>query len=235
MFPLKDDVPSSSFPGVTLALIIGNVLVFLLQMSLGPYRIEAFFHDYGFVPARFLADGPNSGLLPAGAFTLLSSMFLHGGLFHLFANMWMLWIFGDNVEDRLGHGRYLFFYLLCGIAAALAQFWSAPLSRVPMIGASGAISGVVGAYFLLYPRARVLTFIPVFIFFYLVEVPAYVFIGFWFLMQFLQGVIFQVGTTGDPGQGGVAWWAHVGGFLAGVVLLQFFLRRGRGGKGQVWW
>lgn len=233
MFPLKDDVPSSRFPSVTIGIIAVNALLFLLQMSLGPHQIETFVHEHGFVPARFLAEDPAGGLLPAGATTLISSMFLHGGLFHLFANMWMLWIFGDNVEDRLGHGRYLFFYLLCGVAAALAQYWSNPLSRVPMIGASGAISGVVGGYFLLFPRARILTFVPIFIFFYLVEVPAYVFIGFWFVMQFLQGALAQVGASGDPGQGGVAWWAHVGGFVAGVILLKLFMRAGRR-RGQVW-
>lgn len=236
MFPLKDDVPSSRFPGVTLALILANILIFFFQVGLEPQQIETFVSDHGFIPARFLAGHPGNGFFLAEAGTLFSSMFLHGSLFHLFANMWMLWIFGDNVEDRLGPGRYFFFYLLCGIGAAFAQLWSNPLSQVPMIGASGAISGVTGAYFLLYPRARILTLIPVFIFFYLVEIPAYFFIGFWFVIQFLQGAFAQFSATGgDPGQGGVAWWAHVGGFVAGVILLRLFLRRGGGGrKGQVW-
>jgi hypothetical protein len=133
----------------------------------------------------------------------------------------MLRIFGDNVEDRMGHGRYLFFYLLCGVAATLAQFWANPQAKAPMIGASGAIAGVLGAYFLLYPRARILTLVPVFILFYLVEIPAYFFIGLWFFMQFLQGTAQHV-VAGRLVEGGVAWWAHIGGFIAGVALLYFF-------------
>ncbi|MGV1099392.1 rhomboid family intramembrane serine protease [Thiovibrio sp. JS02] len=231
MFPLKDDIPSKSFPVVNLWLIVVNVLCFLYQLSLGP-GLEPFVVDYGFIPARFVAE-LRANLFPGSVVPIFSSMFLHGSLLHVFSNMWMLWIFGDNVEDRMGHGRYLFFYLLCGVAAAFTQFGVSPQARVPMIGASGAISGVIGAYLLLYPGARILTFIPIFILFYLVEIPAYFFIGFWFLMQFLQGTAqFAVGRLAE---GGVAFWAHIGGFLAGVFLLQFFKRRREGGKrGQVW-
>ena len=222
MFPLKDDIPSQHFPVVNLWLIVVNILSFVYQLSLGQ-ELEAFILAHGFVPARFVAELTGNGLSSASYGPVFSAMFLHGDLLHVFSNLWMLWIFGDNVEDRLGHGRYLVFYLLCGVGAAFAQFWSNPQAQVPMIGASGAISGVLGAYFLLYPRARILTFIPIFILFYLVEIPAYFFIGFWFLLQFLQGAVQQV-AVGRLAEGGVAWWAHVGGFVAGVFLLYIFKR-----------
>lgn len=222
MFPLKDDIPSRHFPVVNLLLIIVNILSFAYEISLGP-ELESFIVTHGFVPVRFSAELSGNFMPFAGYLPVFSSMFLHAGLLHVFSNLWMLWIFGDNVEDRMGHGRYLLFYLLCGVGAALAQYWANPLAQSPMIGASGAISGVLGAYFLLYPRARILTFIPIFILFYLVEIPAYFFIGFWFLMQFLQGAAQQV-IVGRLAEGGVAWWAHVGGFVAGVVLLYFFKR-----------
>jgi membrane associated rhomboid family serine protease len=155
------------------------------------------------------------------ALTLLSSMFVHGGWMHLLGNMLFLYIFGDNVEDRLGHGSYLVFYLLCGAGASLVQVYAQQNSVAPLIGASGAISGVLGAYFLLYPRARVLTLIPLFVFFPVVELSAFFFLGFWFLLQFIQGALAAAG--GDAAAGGVAWWAHAGGFVAGAVLLPVFL------------
>ena len=232
MFPLKDDIPSRHFPVVNLCLIFVNILCFVYQLSLGQEQ-EGFILAHGFVPVRFAVAQAGNAISPASYLPVFSAMFLHASLFHIFSNLWMLWIFGDNVEDRMGHGRYLLFYLLCGVAAALAQFWANPLARAPMIGASGAISGVLGAYFLLYPRARILTFIPVFILFYLVEIPAYFFIGFWFVMQFLQGAAQQV-VAGRLVEGGVAWWAHVGGFVAGVVLLYFFKRGPEKTAGQVW-
>ena len=225
MFPLKDDVPARRFPAVNLWIIIVNVLVFLYQLSLGA-AMEEFILTYGFIPARLL------GPLPAGMaegpplLPVFTSMFLHGNLLHIVSNMWMLWIFGDNVEDRMGHGRYLLFYLLCGVAALILQTWSAPAAQSPMIGASGAIAGVLGAYFLLFPGARILTFVPVFILFYLLEVPAVFFIGFWFVLQFLQGTAQYAATRGAL-EGGVAFWAHVGGFLAGLVLVRFFVRNFR--------
>jgi membrane associated rhomboid family serine protease len=148
-------------------------------------------------------------------------MFLHANLIHLIGNMWMLWIFGDNVEDCMGHGRYLLFFLLCGIASIAAQAIANPQSQLPMVGASGAISGVLGAYFLTYPHARILTLVPIIILFYIVELPAYFFLGFWFFIQFLQGSLYSMNSKEIIG-GGVAWWAHVGGFSAGVLLLQIF-------------
>ena len=231
MFPLKDDIPSQHFPVVNVWIIIVNILSFAYQLSLGPEQ-ESFIVAHGFVPVRFAAEQAGNVLSLASYGPVFSAMFLHAGLLHIFSNLWMLWIFGDNVEDRMGHGRYLLFYLLCGVGASLAQFWANPQARVPMIGASGAISGVLGAYFFLYPRARILTFIPIFILFYLVEIPAYFFIGFWFLMQFLQGAA-QQAAVGPAVEGGVAWWAHVGGFVAGVLLLYFFKRGPVKKTGQV--
>ena len=211
MFPLKDDIPAKRFPVVNVVLIGINVVVFVLQLASGPH-IEHVIMQYGFVPARF------SSMYYATVFT---SLFLHGSLFHLLANMWMLWIFGDNVEDCMGRVRYLVFFFLCGIASVFAQAMSNPTSTLPLVGASGAISGVLGAYFLTYPRARILTLIPIFIFFYLIDIPAYIFLGFWFLMQFISGYASMVVEEGAAG-GGVAWWAHVGGFGAGVLLVHFF-------------
>jgi membrane associated rhomboid family serine protease len=175
----------------------------------------------GFIPARFFAQQAEGWYSLLGYLPVFSSMFLHANLIHLISNMWMLWIFGDNVEDCMGHGRYLLFFLLCGVASVAAQSIANPQSVIPMIGASGAISGVLGAYFLTYPHARILTLLPIFILIYLVELPAYFFLGFWFIMQFVQGSLYSLNSE-QVGGGGVAWWAHVGGFAAGVVLLQVF-------------
>jgi membrane associated rhomboid family serine protease len=201
MIPLRDVIPSRTTPVVTMVLIAINVVVFVYQFSLGDRGGQAFVFDWGLVPADF------------SWLTVLTSMFLHGGLLHVGGNMLYLWIFGDNVEDRLGKPRFVAFYLLCGVAAALAQASISPYSRVPMVGASGAIAGVMGAYLVMYPHSRIVTLIP--IFFGIVEVPAVFFLGFWFLMQFLSGVgsIAQV----QAGTGGVAFWAHVAGFVVGVV------------------
>jgi len=201
MIPLRDIIPSRTTPVVTIALITINVLVFLYELSLGR-AVDAFTLYWGLVPAAF------------SWVAVFTSMFLHGGFLHVGGNMLYLWIFGDNVEDRLGHGRFVAFYLLCGLAAALAQTFVSPSSQVPMVGASGAIAGVMGAYFVMYPHSRIVTLIP-FFFLQVVEVPAIFFLGIWFLMQFLSGVgsIAQV----QAGTGGVAFWAHVAGFVAGVV------------------
>lgn len=225
MFPLKDNIPAKYFPAINLWLIIINVLCFLFELNLGD-RLPYFIAAYGFVPAKFLEQQANNWFDLSRFLPVFYSMFLHGNWLHLISNMWMLWIFGDNVEDTMGHGRYLSFYLLCGVASIFAQTLANPASTTPMIGASGAISGVVGAYFLLYPRAKILTFVPIFFFFYLLDVPAFIFIGLWFLMQFLQGT-FQILTVGRLAEGGVAWWAHVGGFGAGLALVHLFTRRSR--------
>jgi len=220
MIPLRDIIPSRTTPVVTIALITINVLVFLYELSLGR-AVDAFTLYWGLVPAAF------------SWVTVLTSMFLHGGLMHVAGNMLYLWIFGDNVEDRMGHGRYLVFYLLCGIAAALAQTITVPDSVVPMVGASGAIAGVMGAYFVLYPRSRIVTLIPIFFFFQIVEVPAIFFLGIWFLMQFVSGVG-SIGSTGGGGLGGgIAFWAHVAGFVAGISGVIVFRRPER--QRVEWW
>ena len=211
MIPIRDNVPSRTAPLVTVALIAVNVLVFLHEQALGPY-LQRFVMAYGLVPARFVYwDG--APLDPVRFLPLFTSMFWHGGWLHLLGNMLYLWIFGDNIEDRLGHTRYLFFYLAAGVAAALTQVALNPASLVPTVGASGAIAGVLGAYLVTYPRARVTTF--VFIFF--LDIPAVVWLVFWFGMQLFEGL----GTLGMQAEaGGVAVWAHIGGFVAGVAFMK---------------
>jgi membrane associated rhomboid family serine protease len=220
MIPLRDVIPSRTTPFMTITLIVVNALVFLYELSLGE-RIEEFVLYLGLVPAAF------------SFVTLFTSMFLHGGFLHFAGNMLYLWIFGDNVEDRMGHGRFLVFYLLCGIAAALAQTITNPDSVVPMVGASGAIAGVMGAYFVLYPRSRILTLLPFFVFWQLIEVPAIFFLGIWFLMQFLSGVGSIVTATAGEPSGGVAFWAHVAGFVAGISAIGVFRRPER--QRVEWW
>ncbi|MCB1054347.1 MAG: rhomboid family intramembrane serine protease [Acidobacteria bacterium] len=218
MFPIRDNVPARRPPVATLVIIGVNTLVFLFELTLNQAQMQGLFYHYGLVPARLTnplwaaQTGLGFSLLP-----FLTTQFLHGGWFHLLGNMWMLWIFGDNVEDRLGSGRFIVFYLTCGGAAGLLHFLTNWSSTVPAVGASGAIAGVLGAYFLLHPGARVLTLIPVFFYPLFVEIPAAVFLGLWFLMQLFSGAVALLG----PG-GGIAWWAHIGGFLAGML----WVRRG---------
>lgn len=226
MIPLRDTIPSRSVPLVNGALIAACAGVFVLQLLAGDGG-KSLVTDFGFVPARLFhpsAVGPGS--LSLGLTGLFASMFLHGGFVHLAGNMLFLWVFGDNVEDALGHLRYLVFYLGCGALAALLQGLLAPTSLVPMVGASGAIAGVLGAYFVLYPRARVVTIVPLFFLFPLVEVPAFLFLLLWFLVQFWQGTA-SVAASGTAAAGGVAWWAHVGGFVAGLLLLPLLKPRRR--------
>jgi membrane associated rhomboid family serine protease len=220
MFPLKDNIPARNFPYVNIGLIIINTVFFLYQLSYG-HEFDRLIFSLGFIPARFLAYQGDKLLNPAGFLPVFSSMFLHANMIHLISNMWMLWIFGDNVEDCMGHGRYLLFFLLCGVASVFAQTVSNPQSTLPMVGASGAISGVLGAYFLSYPHARILTLVPIVILFYIIELPAYFFLGFWFILQFVQGSVYSMNSQQIAG-GGVAWWAHVGGFVAGILFLYVF-------------
>jgi membrane associated rhomboid family serine protease len=204
MFPVSDVIPSRTVPVVTVGLIILNSLVFLYQVTLGPAGLNEFMASYAVIPAWFWWP------------SLVTSQFLHAGWMHVIGNMLYLWIFGDNVEDRLGHVPFLIFYLGAGAAAALLQVLFNPFSGIPMVGASGAIAGVMGAYFVLYPQSRVLTAIFILFFFDLVEIPAIFFLGFWFLMQLLSGV----GSLGasNAAAGGVAFWAHVGGFVVGASI-----------------
>ncbi|MDZ7373859.1 MAG: rhomboid family intramembrane serine protease [candidate division KSB1 bacterium] len=223
MFPLRDNIPSRTWPVVNVSLIVCNLLIFLYEVSLGRH-LQDFLMTYGVVPAKvlyLLRKEPWNVVEIVGPF--FTSMFLHGGWMHVIGNMWFLWIFGDNVEDRLGHFRYLVFYLLCGLVAGLVHYMLNPTSGVPTVGASGAIAGVMGAYYLLYPRARVLTLVPLFFFVEIIEIPAFFFLGLWFVIQLVQGA-FSLATV-DTLTGGVAWWAHVGGFAAGAVLVNVFKRR----------
>lgn len=205
MIPLRDTQPSHTKPFVTVALILLNAAIFLYQFSLDRYELNFFLSHYGLIPARFeWAD-------------VLTGIFLHGGWMHLIGNMWFLWIYGDNVEDILGHAQYLVFYLLCGFAASFVHLAFNLESRVPTIGASGAIAGVMGAYIVKFPHSRITTLVPVFVFLTTMEIPAYIILAYWFVIQFFSGI----GSLGHSqlSQGGVAWFAHIGGFVAGIVLI----------------
>ena len=219
MFPLRDGIPSRRCPAVTLALIAVNVLLFLYQLTLPEESLTQLFYLFGIVPARLSDPGwaASVGYAGSGWFSFLSSMFLHGGFLHLAFNMWTLWIFGDNVEDRLGRGRFLLFYLAGGLAAGGVQWAIDPASTVPTIGASGAIAAVLGAYLVLYPHSRILTLIPIVFYPLFVHIPALVYLGIWFLLQLTSGLSAFGPAAGEAG--GVAWWAHVGGFVAGIVLV----------------
>ena len=220
MLPLRDNIPSRSLPLVTWALIVMNVLVFIYQTNLKPFALNNFINAYGVIPARLDPVQPTTWM------PLLSAIFLHGGWFHLISNMWVLFIFGDNIEDRLGHLKYLGFYVLGGIFANVLQAMITPSSLVPAIGASGAIAAVLGGYFFLFPRARVVTLIPIFLYPWIVEISAFIFLGFWFVMQLYSG--FQsLSIPAGASMGGVAWWAHIGGFVFGMVAVLFFGRRPR--------
>ncbi len=208
MFPLRDTQPSYSKPVVTVLLIVVNILVFLFEISLEPFARNEFIAAYGLVPDQF------------SLLNVLTSMFLHGGWMHVLGNMWFLWIFGDNIEDILGPAKFLLFYLLCGFAAAGAQYLGDPGSRVPMVGASGAIAGVMGAYLIKFPRARIVTLVPIIIFITTVEIPAWAMLLWWFVIQLFSG-LGSLATTNYAG-GGIAWFAHVGGFVAGMLLIRAF-------------
>jgi membrane associated rhomboid family serine protease len=217
MIPIRDTIPSKNYPVVNSAIIGLNVVIFLAELSQGP-GLERFIYIYGLVPARYTLSQISSHFSPGQqVFSFFSFMFLHGGFWHLLGNMWSLYIFGDNVEDRLGPFRYLVFYLLCGILSGLSHLFLNPHSNMPTIGASGAIAGVMGAYFILYPGARILTLIPIFFIPYFIEIPAFFFLGFWFLLQFLSAAGSQAEISG------IAWWAHIGGFIFGIIFLKLFM------------
>lgn len=234
MIPIRDTIHSRSFPLVNWLLIIVNVLVFLLiELPLSNAGLERLIATYGVTPNQCAAPVlkglssvsiPGIGVLLNGcAIPLITSMFLHGGWLHIIGNMWILFIFGDNVEDRMGSIPYFFFYMLCGLVSGITQAFIAPASQVPAIGASGAIAGVLAAYMVFYPGARVVTFVPLFILPWFINIPAVIFIAIWFLLQFFSGVA----ALGVATSGGVAYWAHVGGFICGLVLVWFFGGRTR--------
>lgn len=217
MIPIRDTIQSKNYPVVNNSLIVINILLYLVELSRGS-GLNQFILTYGLVPARYsLPEIGSSFTIGQQVLALFSFMFIHGGFWHLLGNMWSLYIFGDNVEDRLGHARYLIFYILCGLLSGLFHLAVNWTSQVPTIGASGAIAGVMGAYLILYPQSKILTLIPIIIIPYFIEIPALFFLGIWFILQFL-------GAAGSSAQaGGIAWWAHVAGFIAGILLLKLFL------------
>lgn len=238
MIPLRDNIPSRTFPYITIALIVVNVLVFIYELILGNH-LNAFFREFAVIPKNYFSGyvlTPRGTLHQIGPIALVvplfTSMFLHGGWAHVIGNMLYLWIFGDNVEDRMGHVKFLIFYLLCGLTASGAHIVMNSESRMPSLGASGAIAGVLGAYLILYPKARVLVLFPLFIFIQIIEVPAFFFLGFWIIQQFIYGAASLGEATAQTG--GVAWWAHIGGFLGGVIMVKLFARNPRRVLPEVW-
>jgi membrane associated rhomboid family serine protease len=215
MFPIRDTIRSRSFPIVNWAIIILNGLVFYFQSNLSASGLDQFVHDFALIPARVDFTRPMS-LLP-----FITHMWLHGSLFHIISNMWMLVFFGDNVEDRIGSGRYLLFYILGGIAAGALQFFFTTNPNLPAVGASGAIAAVMGAYFLFFPHSRVVTFVPIFIFGWFINLPSFIFLGIWFGTQVLSGVVELTRLAGEDVVG-VAWWAHIGGFAFGLLAANLF-------------
>lgn len=240
MIPIKDDIPSRSYPIINVALIVINVIAFLFELSLGD-KLELFIRTYGVIPIKYFYEGirfdDGSVLyfsMSERIIPLFTSMFLHGGWLHLISNMLYLWIFGDNVEDRMGHLRYLLFYILCGLAAAGAHILTNAESEIPTIGASGAIAGVLGGYMMLYPYARVVVVIPILFFWDVMKLPALFVLGFWFITQLFQGTLaLSVETTAT---GGVAWWAHIGGFIFGMIIVNLFKQKSRKPTYRdIWW
>jgi len=226
MLPLRDTIRSSKLPIVTWLLIGINTLIFLFEISLSQNSLNQLVMTYGLVPAHLNLTHPASLFLnPQPLISFITHMFLHGGWFHLISNMWILFIFGDNVEDRMGRWRYLLFYLIGGLVAGLAQVLIDPTSSIPAVGASGAIAGILGAYLIMFPAARVLTLIPIFFFPWFVEIPAIFYLGFWFLSQLFSGISSL--NLANQAIGGVAWWAHIGGFIFGILFYRFFVPRVR--------
>ncbi|MBL8099480.1 MAG: rhomboid family intramembrane serine protease [Anaerolineales bacterium] len=217
MFPLYDTQRSRHFPLMNWMLVLLNAIAFYYEVTMSEADLYRFIHAWGLVPAHLTLSNSDTWI------NILTSMFLHGGWFHILSNMWILIIFGDNVEDKLGSIRYLIFYLLSGTAAALLQVYFDPTSSVPMIGASGAIAGVLGAYLILFPHSRIASLVPIFFIFTMVELPALVFLGFWFVSQLFSGWLALQGADAS----GVAWWAHIGGFIFGIVAIRLFAMRRR--------
>jgi membrane associated rhomboid family serine protease len=215
MIPLYDTIHPRQFPFVNWLLIIMNAVVFWYELQLGDSALQSFIFTWGLIPDQFVSN-------PQGQWmTIFTSMFLHGGWFHILSNMWVLYIFGDNVEDRVGSTRYLLFYLLSGIAAAALQIFIWPDNSVPMIGASGAIAGVLGAYLVSFPGSRIASLVPILFIFTIVEIPAIIFLLFWFISQLYSGLFAIQGGMSS----GIAWWAHIGGFIFGLIMVPFFRRR----------
>ncbi len=228
MIPLKDENPSNTIPIVNVSLILANIFVFIYQYFVAPGGPSALFYQLGCIPYEFshISDIGPPALIPV-PLTILSAMFVHGGLIHLISNMLFLWIFGDNVEDRLGHLRYLLFYLVCGIAASLSHIATNFDSQIPSIGASGAVAGVMGAYMFLFPKARIRTLMIWLIFIQVIRIPAIIILGYWILIQVLSGFVEYGAQSGS----GIAWFAHIGGFVTGFLLIIMMKKRGKKLKG----
>ncbi len=218
MIPLKTTVPVRKFPSITIILILVNIIVFLYEVSIGN-QINNLLQTAAVIPARYFSQQTVPSIY---FYPLFSSMFLHGSWMHLISNIWFLWIFGGGIEDRMGHINFLIFYLLCGIIANIVHIFINSNSLIPVIGASGAIAGVLGAYMFLFPSSRVITLVPIFFFLSIVRIPAFFFLGYWFFLQFLNGLA-TIGQTRHIG--GIAWWVHIGGFISGIVLLLAFVKR----------
>jgi|SRR5262245_30127337 len=238
MIPIRDDQPRFSTPYVTYFIMGLNIVVFLFELWVGMQSrgaLNSFVYEFGVVPRHVTSalGGSQQINLPAAFVPIITSMFLHGGWMHIIGNMWVLWIFGDNIEDHLGHFAYLVFYLACGFSAAVAHILLNLSSNVPTVGASGAIAGVMGAYFVLYPRARVLTIVPLIIFFTFWWLPAWIVLGYWFLIQFLSGAATSIAYTASS-SGGIAFWAHVGGFVMGIILIKILPERSHRRRYGTW-
>jgi membrane associated rhomboid family serine protease len=218
MFPIKDTIPHRYTPFVVYFIIAINIFVFIIELSLPYPQRQLFFYNFGLVPLKVTQYGWDF-------YSLFTNMFLHGGWFHIISNMWALWIFGDNVEDRMGHFRFFIFYILCGLAANLVHYYFNQLAPVPVIGASGAIAGVMGAYMVMFPTSRIITLIPIFFIPFFFEIPAVIFLFFWFISQVIAGTFTKIFMP--PNVGGIAWWAHIGGFIAGIILHKFFIKKNR--------
>ncbi len=224
MLPIKDTIPHREAPFVNYFIIFINVVIFIIETMMPEPYLNHFIHEFGLVPARYTNKiwAVLTGLPPWDYSPFLTNMFLHGGWIHLISNMWALWIFGDNVEDRLGHFRYLLFYIFCGILANFTHFFTNLDSTIPVVGASGAISGVMAAYLIMFPFSRIITLIPIFFIPFFIEIPALLYIGGWFISQLFSGFL----TLLVPGEwSSIAWWAHIGGFVAGLILLPFLKKR----------
>jgi membrane associated rhomboid family serine protease len=222
MIPIRDTIPRERFPFAVLTLIAVNVCAFIYELGVPQDMTEQFIYLFGLVPARFTDPGWAARVgFPQTYWPFFTTMFLHGGWLHIIGNMWVLWIFGDNVEDRMGPARFLVFYLLCGLAAGVTHVLTNPGSRVPAVGASGAIAGVMAAYFVLFPRGRIVAMFPILFYPVFFRVPAFVYLGFWFLTQFFSGTL---AIASRQEVSGIAWWAHIGGFAAGILTFSLFLR-----------
>lgn len=220
MIPLRDSARSRTFPVVNLTIIILNLVIYFKEVTVEPYRLNQIFYTYGLIPADVLNTIFTGAPLTPVLINFITATFIHGGWVHVIGNMLFLWVFGDNVEDRLGHFKYLLFYLLAGIAGGVVHVITNPASTIPVVGASGAVAGVLGAYIIAFPRSRILALVPIIIIFTLMEIPAVIFIALWFFIQLFNGVA-SLGGAANP----VAWWAHVGGFLMGMLLIKMMAPR----------